>query len=152
MTARVARSAGSAWLIAGGVLSAVAALLHVAIIVGGPDWYLFFGAGAEFADADAAGRWWPALVTLGIAAVLATWAAYAFSGAGRLPRLPLLRTGLVVITAIYLTRAILFPTMAALDDGISRFNFWSSSTVLVYGLCYAIGTRRAWPALSKWMN
>lgn len=33
------------WLIAGGLLSAAAALLHIAVIVGGPDWYRFFGAG-----------------------------------------------------------------------------------------------------------
>jgi len=32
-------------LILGGVLSILVALLHIAIIIGGPAWYLFFGAG-----------------------------------------------------------------------------------------------------------
>ena len=33
------------WLITGGILSAVAAVLHIAVIIGGADWYCFFGAG-----------------------------------------------------------------------------------------------------------
>ena len=46
MTAAAAgRSVGNPWLVAGGILSALAALLHLAVIVGGPVWYRFFGAG-----------------------------------------------------------------------------------------------------------
>jgi hypothetical protein len=37
------------WLVGGGILSAIAALLHAAVIAGGPDWYRFFGAGEEMA-------------------------------------------------------------------------------------------------------
>ena len=33
------------WLITGGILSAVAAVLHIAVIIGGANWYRFFGAG-----------------------------------------------------------------------------------------------------------
>ena len=36
---------GNPWLIAGGAMSAAAAAVHLAAIVGGPDWYRFFGAG-----------------------------------------------------------------------------------------------------------
>src|SRR3546814_9460437 len=103
----VAANPGSHWLIVGGWLSVVAALLHIACIFGGPDWYRFFGAGEGMARAAARGDLQPTLITLAIAAVLLVWSAYAFSGAGSLPRLPLLRTGLIVITAIYLLRALL---------------------------------------------
>ncbi|HMP46063.1 MAG TPA: hypothetical protein PKD99_13260, partial [Sphingopyxis sp.] len=91
----VAANPGSVWLIAGGWLSVVAALAHVACIFGGPGWYRFFGAGESMARAAARGDWAPTLITLFIASVLLIWAAYAFSGAGWLPRLPLLRTGLI---------------------------------------------------------
>jgi hypothetical protein len=37
-------------LLWGGALSLVAALLHIAIIVGGPAWYRFFGAGEALAN------------------------------------------------------------------------------------------------------
>jgi len=134
------------WLIAGGVLSAIAAALHLAIIVGGPDWYRFFGAGEEFARAAAAGAAWPGLITAGIASVLALWSAYAFSGAGLIPRLPLLRLGLVVISAIYLLRGLFLCPGVVIGDS---FTIWSSLIVLVYGAAYAIGTWRGWASLGQ---
>jgi hypothetical protein len=139
------------WLIAGGVLSLAAALLHLAVIVGGPDWYRFFGAGEEMARADARGSWTPALLTLGIATILAVWAAYAFAGAGLIGRLPLIRTALVAISAVYLARGlfILDPALFRRPDLSSNFMLWSSLIVLIYGLAYAVGTWRAWPYLSQ---
>ena len=139
---------GGNWLIVGGWLSMAAALLHIACIVGGPDWYRFFGAGEGIARAAERGEWTPALITLGIATILAIWGAYAFSGAGWWPRLPLLRTGLVVITAIYLLRALIFvPLHFARPQHTDAFAIWSSLIVLVYGIAYAVGTWKAWPAL-----
>lgn len=115
------------------------------MILGGPDWYRFFGAGEAMARAAARGSPFPALATTGIAAVLALWAGYAFSGAGLIPRLPLLRTGLIVISVIYLTRGLfVFPGLVAGD----AFTIWSSLIVLVYGAAYAVGTWRGWAALS----
>ena len=137
------------WLITGGVLSALAALLHIGVIAGGPDWYRFFGAGEGMAILAERGSIRPTLITLGIAAVLAIWAAYAFSGAGLLPRLPLLRTGLVVISAIYLLRGlVLVPALVLNWGGVTPFVIWSSLIVLIYGIAYAVGTWIAWPALS----
>ena len=139
------------WLVAGGVLSLAAAVLHLSVIVGGPDWYRFFGAGEAMARADARGSWIPALMTLGIAAVLAIWAAYAFAGAGLVRRLPLIRTALVAISLVYLARGLLIldPSLLRRPDLSSNFMFWSSLIVLVYGLAYAVGTWRAWPYLSQ---
>ena len=154
MTA-VAAVAGPAarnpWLIAGGWLSLIAASLHLAVIVGGPDWYRFFGAGEAMARADERGSWMPALVTLAIAAMLAIWAAYAFAAAGTIRRLPLMRTALVLISAIYLARGLFVLDTSAFGrpDLSPGFMLWSSLIVLVYGLTYAVGTWRAWPYLSK---
>ncbi|WP_118856633.1 hypothetical protein [Sphingomonas mesophila] len=137
------------WLVAGGVLSLIASALHLGVIAGGPAWYRFFGAGEAFARGAERGEWWPAAVTLGIAAVLAVWAAYAFAGAGLMRRLPLMRTALVAITAIYLLRgAMLIPALTVPAMG-GTFNIVSSAIVLVYGLVYLIGTVRAWPWLSR---
>jgi len=136
------------WLVAGGVLSAGAALLHVAIIFGGPGWYRFFGAGERLAHAAEMGSVRPPVYALGIALALLVWALYAFSGAGRIRRLPLLRTGLVTISAIYLLRALApIPMLIAMPEKVDAFVLWSSIAVLVYGLCYAVGTWIAWPHL-----
>jgi hypothetical protein len=144
----VSQSPLNYWLISGGMLSAIAALAHIAIIIGGPDWYRFFGAGEGMARAAAQGRMMPALITLGIATMLAIWAAYAFSGAGLIVRLPLLRTALVIISSIYLVRALaVVPFLFTPTEQSSAFWIWSSAIVLIYGLAYAIGTWRAWPEL-----
>lgn len=137
------------WLLAGGLLSLLASCLHLAIVIGGPDWYRAFGAGEGMARAAARGSPMPTVITLGIASVLAIWALYAFSGAGLVRRLPLLRTGLVVIASIYLLRGLaLFPALIFKPEIVDGFIFWSSFVVLGYGATYAIGTFRSWGRLS----
>jgi hypothetical protein len=139
----------NAWLVAGGLLSAGAAALHLAIIAGGPDWYRFFGAGEGMALMAERGMIRPTLFALGIATILAIWAAYAFAGAGLIRRLPLMRTALVAISAVYLLRGLMpVPMLVLRPDLVDAFMLWSSAIVLLYGLSYAIGTRRAWAALS----
>lgn len=145
----VASNPGSSWLVVGAALSAAAALLHLGCIVGGPDWYRFFGAGEGMARAAARGDLRPTLITFGIATVLAVWAAYAASGAGLIPRLPLLRTALVAITAIYLIRALAFlPLHFWHPQHSDAFAFWSSGIVLVYGVVHLVGVLRAWRHLT----
>lgn len=142
------RPARNPALIIGGWLSVAASLLHIGCIIGGPEWYRFFGAGEAMATMAEQGSMTPTLLTLGIAAILAIWAAYAFSGAGLLPRLPLLRTGLVVISAIYLLRGLaLVPALVINGTNVMPFILWSSLIVLVYGIVYAVGTWTAWPHL-----
>ncbi len=149
MSRKVARNRGSGWLIVGSVLSLCAALLHVGVIIGGPDWYRIFGAPEEYAIASERGMFMPAFVTAGIATVLAIWAAFAASGAGLIARLPLLRTALVAIMAIYLLRgALLIPVMLTVPYETGAFDYWSSAIVLVYGIVHAVGLWRAWPALA----
>lgn len=145
----VSINAGSKSLVIGGWLSVGAALLHVGCIIGGPDWYRFFGAGEDFARWAESGSWMPHILTAGIAIILTVWALFAFSGAGRFAKLPLLRTGLIVISGIYLLRGlVLIPAVLFSPQPLLPFDYWSSAIVLVYGLLYAFGTWRAWPALS----
>jgi hypothetical protein len=139
---------GNKWLILGGTLSALAAILHVAVIAGGPSWYRFFGAGEALAQAAERGSPTPALMTSAIAAILMVWALYAFSGAGVIRRLPLLRTALILVSAVYLIRAFaLLPVLLLRPEVVDTFTIASSLVVLAYGLAYAIGTWRCWPAM-----
>lgn len=147
---RAPASPGSQWLAAGGWLSALASLLHIGCIIGGEDWYRFFGAGEKIAMAAASGELWPHVMTFGIAAMLAIWALYGFSGAGRFARLPLLRTGLVVISAIYLLRGFsLIPLHLWKPELTDAFTVWSSLIVMIYGIAYGVGTWKAWCVLSE---
>jgi hypothetical protein len=125
------------WLMAAAWMSLVASALHVAVIVGGPDWSRFFGAGEEMARAAERGSLVPALVTLAIAAILAGWAAYAFSAAGVLRPLPLTRTALGALPSVWA------------PEQWPGFAIWSSLICFVLGLAFAVGVWLAWPHLSQ---
>ncbi|WP_066806909.1 hypothetical protein [Sphingomonas asaccharolytica] len=128
------------WLVAAGILDGVAALLHFGCILGGPAWYRFFGAGDAMVTMAERGMARPTLITLAIAAILPIWGAYAFSGAGLLPRLPLLRPALVAIAAIFLARAAALPLLfRVMPDRSSAFLWTSSAIVLAIGVVQAIG-------------
>jgi hypothetical protein len=92
----------------------------------------------------------PTVMAVGFALGLTLWALYAWSGAGLIRRLPLLRTGLVLISAIYLLRAAYLPfLLLAWPELVSAFWIWSSAIVALYGATYAIGTARAWESLGR---
>ena len=141
---------GQRILAAAGWLSAAVAALHVVIVFLGAPAYRYFGAGEDMARQAEAGSFVPAAMTLAIAAVFTIFALYAFSGAGQFRRLPLLRTGLVVISAIYLVRGLLLLSELAgyaQGAGVRPRHMAFSFTSLVIGLLYLAGTALVWRGL-----
>lgn len=127
-----------------------ASALHVTVIIGGADWYRFFGAGEELASMQEQGSWIPALITSGIALVLFVWGLYAFSGAGLIRRLPFLTSILVIISLIYLGRGfVLVPIWFGWPELVNSFALWSSIICMGYGMCYAFGTMQVWESLNE---
>lgn len=140
----------SYWLFAAGALSAIAAALHIGCVLGGPSWYRLLGAGEAMARLAERGSPTPALYAVVIGGVLCGWSAYAFSGSGALPRLPLLRPVLVAICSVYLIRAAGLPVLlryAVVPGRSASFIVWSSLIVLLFGVVHAIGTYESWADL-----
>ena len=141
------------FLIVGALLSFIAAALHLAIIVGGPNWYRSFGAGQAMANMAEAGMLKPALITGCIAAILSIWACYALSGAGVLAKLPLLKPALIAITLIYLGRglvgflAVFYPDHPAALQNSPSFWVWSSLICLGIGLVHLKGLLDRWSVI-----
>ncbi len=135
-------------LIIGGLLSFTISLLHIAMIIGGADWYRFFGAGEGMALLAEKGSFHPSIVTTIIAVIFALWALYAFSGAGIVPKLPLLKPVLMIIAAIYIMRGVLgIPIVIYVDrpylnelEQKMMFMICSSAISLAIGYFYLIGT------------
>ncbi|WP_158966856.1 hypothetical protein [Paraglaciecola sp. L3A3] len=130
----------------GAITSFCAALAHIGIIIGGPNWYRFFGAGEVMAKMAEQGRIQPVIITAGIAVLLGVFGVYALSAAGIIGKLPLLKIALVMISIVYLIRAtagFVLPFISS-HPAISQnsVTFWliSSSICLVMGLLHIFGT------------
>ncbi|MES3022443.1 MAG: hypothetical protein V4857_12760 [Pseudomonadota bacterium] len=142
------------YLIWSGIAAAAGGFLHLAVIFGGPSWYRFIGATEPIIRLAAKGHAFPVIVCLVAAALLFACASFAFSGAGLIPRLPFLRTVLVLITTGLLVHGVAFiplvlmwpQKMIGLYDGtgINAILTVTSAVCLVTGLGFAAGTRRAW--------
>ncbi|MGY0561810.1 hypothetical protein ACW7G2_13990 [Luteimonas sp. A277] len=137
------------FLVIGAALSGIAALMHLACLAVGAPLFRLLGAGEQMAQLHLAGHWYPTVVTLVIAAVLAGWSAYALSGAGVIRQLPLRRTILSAITTICIVRGVAFvPVMAHFPRNSMTFWVVSSSICLLIGLVHLVGLRQSWGRLS----
>lgn len=138
------------WLHLSGWGALAGALIHVAAIAGGPSWFHFFRAPPQVVESARAGTWLAPVSALAIAAAMALCAAYAFSAAGRLPRLPLMRTALAAIAAICLLRAAgTIPIYLYWPQLIDTFEIVAAIIWGAIGLGFAAGFRQ-WrrPALA----
>lgn len=144
---------GKSQLTIAAILSFIAAVLHIAIIFGGPEWYRFFGAGEQMAQLAEAGSAYPTQVTLFISGVLAVWGLYALSGAGLIFKLPGLKAALILITAVLLARGMagLILPFVSNHPAITQnsITFWIVSSMICswFGLYYLKGTVYHWEKL-----
>lgn len=137
----------NSFLLYAGCGTALTSMLHVAMIIGGADWYRFFGAGEGMAQLAESGSTYPALITGVIALILTIWACYAFSGAGIIKRLPFLKLVLALVAAIFIIRGVfgipivIYTDDPYLDELESKMTFmiFSSLVSLGLGLLYLIG-------------
>lgn len=132
-------------LVAGGILSIAAGVLHFAIIIGGGNWYRFFGAGEDMARMAENGSLIPTVVTSFIALILVLWGLYGFAGAGYLKNLPFTKQAILIIGSIYTIRGIgIVPQMVMyFIPGQEVFfrDIMFSAVSLTIGLCYLTGYR-----------
>lgn len=133
---------GTALLTFAGWCSGALVLLHVGIVIAGVPAYRYFDAGEEVVRLAEQGSVVPPLLTLFVAGVFAVFALFAFSGAGRIRRLPLSRTALFGIGAIYTLRGLfLLPELVATPEPRRELVF--SATSLVIGVAHLAGTARS---------
>lgn len=88
------------------ILDFIAALLHVACVIGGGNWYRFFGAGEALASMAERGSWLPGILTSMIASILAFWGLYYLSIGGVIGKLPFLVPLSLTIAIVYGIRGV----------------------------------------------
>lgn len=138
-----------AFLLAAGI-ALFGALIHSAAPLVGPDWYAFLRSPAWVVESARNGTWPAPVGGLIIGALMFMCAVYAFSGAGLIRKLPLLRTGLCLISAICTIRGLLLiPYLVKVPERLTAFDIVASLVWLLAGVSFLIGTIRRWKALSE---
>ena len=130
--------------------SVAASLTHIWAIFAGPDAYASLGAPPDVVASAEAGTLYAPTITSGIAIIIFGWALYAWSALRILPRLPLLRIGLIAIAAVLLVRGlVIIPLHIILPDELGAFAYWSSAICFALSMCFVFGLVFAWPQLRK---
>lgn len=124
-------------------------LLHVVALIGGPVWIAAIGAPYWFVESAQQGTWIAPVGGLTITGLMWLCSAYAFSGAGWLRPVPLLRTGLSSIALVCLLRGIfLVPIVLLLHPEltvqIGTFEIVASPVWAAIGMFFAVGLRDIW--------
>ena len=140
------------WLGAAAAVCVVGALAHLAMPLGGPEWYLFFGAPPALAQMAEAGLVRPIVTCVAIAAFLLGMSAFSLSRLGYIRRIPGVRLGLFFFGVLLSVRAIAFPAIASYSPGalarvcgrcgeLNAFVLVSSAVCLFIGVGFLLGVR-----------
>ena len=121
-------------------ISVVGVAIHVAAIIGGPPWYVFFNAPPVIVASARAGTWLAPISTAGIALLMGICAVYACSALGLVRRLPMLRTMLAGIASVCLLRAlVLVPLAFTYPELLNLFEIVAALAWGAAGLGFAAG-------------
>lgn len=140
----------SGWLalLVGAGIAVFGALIHWVAPLLGPDWYAFLTAPAWVVDSARQGTWPAPLGALVIGGLMFVCGWYGLAGAGALPRLPLLRSGLCCIASICLLRGLLLlPFLLYHYALLSAFDIVASFVWFSAGLAFLLGTVSRWQLL-----
>jgi hypothetical protein len=126
-------------LIVGGTIAGLAAIWHLLMIIGGPNWYAFARAPQYIVDSAKEGTFIAPVGAVAIAILMFTCAVYAFSGAGLIAKIPLLTLALSMISLICVARGLY---ISPLFFSIKRLGAWhlvASATWFFVGICFFFG-------------
>jgi len=151
----IMRNFGKLCLLLAGLSSSLIALIHVIIIIiGEPTYRSLEGVGEELANMLISGSIIPTLITLLITLFFIIFAVIGFSGAKIITRLPLLRTGIIIVATIYLLRGLInlpyYSIIIAYGQMIENYkSIILDSVSLLIGLFYLVGLILEWNVLSN---
>ena len=136
------KKSGAVWIYLAAAIALVGVVIHVAAIVGGAEWYAYFGAPPPIVESARAGTWLAPVSCAAIAALMALCAAYAFSALGHIRRLPLLRLMLGGMAGVCLLRALILVPLAINHPELrNAFEFGAAFVWGLAGVGFAVGWR-----------
>ena len=138
------------------MVMAAGAFLHLAVMLGGAEWYAVIGAPRGLIAMLSQGSLRPAASCVVIASLLFVCSAYALSATGKIRRLPGLKFVLALIALGLIGRSLILPAFAAWQprvlfglcgrcEQLNAFVFLTSALCLILGGGYAVAALRPRP-------
>ena len=127
------------FLIVGGVIAGFAALWHLLMIVGGPNWYAFARAPLYVVQSAKEGTFIAPVGAVAIAVLMFTCTAYSFSGAGVFRKIPLLKLALPTISFICLVRGLYISPVFFSLKALGTWHLIASAVWFFVGICFLLG-------------
>ncbi|HWV14872.1 MAG TPA: hypothetical protein VN030_05515 [Cellvibrio sp.] len=128
------------FLIVGGVIAGLAAIWHLLMIIGGPNWYAFARAPQYIVESAQQRTLIAPVAAVAVASLMFACMVYSFSGAGLIGKIPLSRPALPVISLICLARGLYISPIFFELKNLGVWHLIASSVWFFVGICFLMGT------------
>ena len=127
-------------LISAGVIASASAIWHLLCIIGGPNWFAFARAPQQIIDSSQQGTLLAPIGTVIVASLMFACTVFAFSAAGLMRKVPLLKTALITISILCITRALIAIPTFINSAGLDIWQIIASSVWFYVGISFAAGS------------
>jgi hypothetical protein len=133
-------SVKSKLLISAGVIASASAIWHLLCIFGGPSWFAFARAPQQIIDSAQQGTMIAPIGTVIVSSLMFACSVFAFSAAGLIRRVPLLKSALITIAILCTLRGLIgIPTFVT-STGLDIWQIVASTVWFYVGICFIAGS------------
>lgn len=130
----------STLLISAGVIASTSAVWHLLCIFGGPNWFAFARAPQQIIDSAAQGTLLAPIGTIIVASLMFACTIFAFSAAGLIRKVPLLKSALIIIAVLCTLRGLIAIPTFVTPSGLDVWQVVASSIWFYVGFCFFVGS------------
>jgi len=127
-------------LIIGGSIATCAAIWHLLCILGGPTWFAFARAPQQIIDSSIQGTLLAPIGTIIVALFMFACTLFAYSAAGIIRKLVLLRPALCTIAFVCSLRGLIAIPSFLMMENLDIWELIASSVWLFVGICFVAGS------------
>jgi len=127
-------------LISAGIIASASAIWHLLCILGGPTWLAFARAPQQVIHSAQQGTLLAPVSTVVVASLMFACAVFAFSAAGLIRKVPLLKSALITIAVLCTLRGLIAIPTFVNSIGLDIWQIVASSVWFYVGICFIAGS------------
>jgi hypothetical protein len=133
-------SVKSKLLISAGVIACASSIWHLLCIFGGAHWFAFARAPQQIIDSSQQGTLLAPIGTVIVASLMFSCTVFAFSAAGLIRKVPLLKSALMTISILCILRGLIAIPTFVNSTGLDLWQIIASTVWFYVGICFAAGS------------